>query len=52
MALAGFASVGASMFAWRNSALVLAVALAGWLLVSCVFYLMMSLVRREKSDRK
>lgn len=50
-ALVVFAVVGESMFTRQNSAVVLAVALVGWLLASCVLYALLGLVRPDKEDR-
>ena len=50
-ALVVFAAVGESMFGRHNSAEVLALALAGWLVASIIFYAVLGLVRPDKEDR-
>lgn len=50
-ALVVFAAIGESMFGRHNSALVLLLALCGWLVASFAFYAVLALVRPDKCDR-
>lgn len=50
-ALVVFAAVAESMFRHHNSAAVLALAFAAWLVSSFAFYVVLGLVRPDKEDR-
>ncbi len=47
-----FATVGESMFGRHNSALVLGMALAGWLLTAILLYGVLNLLRPDTEDRR
>lgn len=51
-ALVVFAAIGESMFGRHNSAAVLALALAAWLVAAFAFYAVLGLIRPDKENRR